>query len=122
VKGQEGHLVGEVADAEGLQAAHALVVVVALDAGGGFGARALGRELGDVGHDDEGADEVAAVAGLRLLDALGAQYDLEGAGDAAARQLGLDLLDAHLLEVDELGVVEVELEALAVRALRVFAR
>ncbi len=40
-------------------------------------------------------------------------------GDGAARQLALRLLDPHLLEVDELGLVHVQHEARPVRARRV---
>ena len=122
VVGQKGHLVGEVAHAERLEAADALVVVRALDARGRLLACALRLHLGHVGHDDERADEVAAVARLRLLHTLGAQYDLERARYAAARQLRLYLLYAHLLEVDEVGRVDVEHELLAIGALRIATR
>ncbi len=120
--GQERHSVVELANSERLQAAHSLVIVRAVHSSRGLGSRADRGELGDIGHDNERADELASIARLRLLHTLGAQDDLQAARNAAARQLGLHLLDAHLLEVHELGVVQVEVEALTVGALRVAAR
>lgn len=107
-----------------------------------------GAQLRHIGHHDEGPGEVTAVAGLSRLHSLGPQDDLHGARDGAPGQLGLRLLDTdldthtrltwshsswftlsytdthtdthtHLLEVDELGLVCVEVEAGAVVAHRV---
>ena len=47
--------------------------------------------------------------------------DLQAARNAAARQLGLHFLDADFLEVDKLGVVQIEREFLPIGTLRVLA-
>lgn len=102
-------------------------------------------ELRDVRDHDEGPGEVAAVPSLSHLHRLGPQHNLQGAWDGTTRQLGLRLLDSHLntqkpnfendsvpspaghrnltgsylLEVNELGLVCVQVEASAVAADRV---
>lgn len=54
-------------------------------------------ELGHVRHDDETADEVALISGLRGLHRFGSQDHLHAPRDGSAWQLGLRLLDTHLV-------------------------
>ena len=116
--GQERHPVVKVSHAETLQSPHSLRLLAAVTVAG------LGLGPGQVDHshvrdDDQTADKLAPVAGLGGVHGLGPQDDVDTAGDAAAGQLGLDLLDSHLLEVNKLGLVEVQHEPRAVVADRV---
>jgi hypothetical protein len=48
------------------------------------------------------------VAGLGALHGVRPEDDFDAAGDAAARKFCLNLLDPHLLEVDEPRLVDVQ--------------
>ena len=144
VEREESHLVGELPDTELLETRNTFVVIGSVDTGRSLSSwswsfanmfyqawrlekdtwcRALTRSghLGHVRHNDESTNEIASVTCLRLLHALGSKDDLQAARNAAARQLGLHFLDADFLEVDKLGVVQIEREFLPIGTLRVLA-
>jgi hypothetical protein len=112
---QKGRLVAEVAHAELLEAADALVgdalltpPTVGIALAGHLCADARHRELTDIRDDDERAGERALVAGLGPLDDLSPEDDVERARHGTRRNFVRVLLNADLLPIRELGLLDIE--------------
>lgn len=104
--GEEGHAVGEIADAEGFEPCYACAASIVNSRGvavvtGSLNALTRETELADVWDDDKSPRKDTLLAGFGAVDDFAAEYYVHGSGHAASGDLGAVLLNANFLPVHE---------------------